>query len=173
MKNVDFDVFCVGGEPEIQKKVLRQLPKGVNCQRVSLSDIDLSLAYAGATALVYPSLYEGFGMPVIEAMASGCPVITTHHGSLAEAAGDAAYLVSGHSVPEMVTALTDLLDPAVQADLRDRGTEHAANFRWDNIAERMAIQLERAEQAGHSKENQAFFTEWARLRKVQADVDHQ
>ena len=173
MKDVDFDVFCVGGEPEIEQSVLDKLPKGVDCRRVVLTDHELSLAYAGAVALVYPSLYEGFGMPVIEAMASGCPVITTHHGSLAEAAGDSAYLISGHSVDEMVEALTRLQDPAVREDLHKRGLQHAAKFRWEPIAEEMAVQLENAIKQKDSPEFRKFAGEWARLRGLQAEVDHQ
>lgn len=171
MARVDFDIFCVGGEPEIEAQVLESLPPGVRAQRVTLSDHDLSLAYGGATALVYPSLYEGFGMPVIEAMASGCPVITTHRGSLAEAAGDAALLVEGTSVPEMTAALSRVLDPAVQADLRARGLAHAARFRWEPMAGLLLEQLHEVREAGHAPGAQDFFAEWTRLRRLQADVD--
>ncbi|WP_212525606.1 glycosyltransferase family 1 protein [Actibacterium sp. MT2.3-13A] len=172
MTAVDFDIFCVGGEKEIEPQVLDSLPEGVRAQRVVLSDHDLSLAYAGAAALVYPSLYEGFGMPVIEAMASGCPVITTRRGSLAEAAGDAALFVEGTSVPEMAEALTRVQDPAVQADLRARGLAHAARFRWEPMAELLAGQVETVIAAGKTPEAQAFFGEWARLRNIQANVDY-
>ena len=173
MTRVDFDVFCVGGEPEIEQKVRDSLPPGVNIQRVVLSDHDLSLAYAGAAALVYPSLYEGFGMPVIEAMGSGCPVITTRHGSLAEAAGDAALSISGTSVPEMAEALTRIQDPKVQADLRRRGFEQAARFRWEPMADRLHAVLAETIDAGQRPETQAFVAEWKRLRLLQARVDEQ
>jgi glycosyltransferase involved in cell wall biosynthesis len=173
MPDVAFDVFCVGGEAEIEKSVRDSLPKGVRCQRVVLSDQDLSLAYAGATALVYPSLYEGFGMPVIEAMGSGCPVITTKRGSLAEAAGDAAWFIEGTSVPEMAEALTRLLDPAVQDDLRARGLAHAARFRWDPMAEALLGNLKAVIKAGRSPQARKFFSEWERLRNLQAAVDFQ
>ncbi len=171
MTAVDFDIFCVGGEPEIEPQVLDSLPPGVRAQRVTLSDHDLSLAYGGAAALVYPSLYEGFGMPVIEAMASGCPVITTHRGSLAEAAGDAALLVEGTSVSEMTAALSRVQDPAVQADLRARGLAHAARFRWEPMAELLLEQFHEVREAARAPAAQAFFAEWTRLRRLQADVD--
>lgn len=112
MRESRFDVFCVGGEPEMERAILDSLPAGVRYRCVELTDEELALAYGGALALVYPSLYEGFGMPVIEAMASGCPVITTHNGSLAEAAGDAAHLISGMSVDEMCQALERIQDDA-------------------------------------------------------------
>jgi len=168
----DFDVFCVGGEPVIEQKILDGLPRGVRAMRVSLTDHELSLAYAGAIALVYPSLYEGFGMPVIEAMGSGCPVITTHHGSLAEAAGDAAHLISGHSVPEMVEALTRLQDPAVQADLRKRGLKHVKSFQWGPMADAVVDALGAVVDEGKTARAQAFFAEWSRLRRLQAEVDY-
>lgn len=173
MDQVDFDVFCVGGEPEIEQQVLDSLPDGVNCQRVVLTDYELSLAYAGAAALVYPSLYEGFGMPVIEAMASGCPVITTHRGSLAEAAGDAALLVEGTSVEEMTEAMTHILQPETGDELRRKGLAHAARFRWEPMADMMAEQIDVAVAAGKSEPSQTFFEEWTRLRGLMADVDYQ
>lgn len=173
MQNVEFDVFCVGGEPQIEQQVWEKLPAGVTCQRVSISDEELSIAYTGATALVYPSLYEGFGMPVIEAMAANCPVITTQHGSLAEAAGDAGHLISGHSVIEMAEALSKVQSAKVQADLRKRGLSHVKKFEWANIAEDMAKQIEAAQEDGNSKKIQDFVAEWARLREIQANVDHQ
>ncbi|AXI44593.1 glycosyl transferase [Sulfitobacter sp. SK012] len=172
MQSADFDVFCVGGETEIEARILDSLPNGVRASRVSLSDDDLSLAYAGAAALVYPSLYEGFGMPVIEAMASGCPVITTSRGSLAEAAGDAALLIDGTSVPEMVTALQGVLSPDTRATLREKGLAHAAKFEWQPMADKMAQQIDVAIRARDTKATTAFFAEWTRLRSLMADVDH-
>lgn len=172
MAATDFDIFCVGGEPQIEPQVLANLPQGVRVQRVDLSDHDLSLAYAGAIALVYPSLYEGFGMPVIEAMASGCPVITTHRGSLAEAAGDAALLVEGTSVTEMAEAMTRIQRPDLRADLQARGQEQAARFRWEPMAQLLHAQLQQVSLEGQTSEAQAFFAEWTRLRGLQADVDY-
>ena len=171
MTAVDFDVYCVGGEPEIEPQVRNSLPPGVNIRRVTLSDDDLALAYAGALALVYPSLYEGFGMPVIEAMAAGCPVITTKHGSLIEAAGDAALFVDGTSVPEMTEAMTRIQDPDLQADLRRRGFDQAARFRWEPMAEAFHSLLEAAIENARKPDAQAFLAEWSRLRLLQARVD--
>lgn len=168
MAAADFDIFCVGGEPQ----VLASLPQGMRAQRVELTDYDLSLAYAGAIALVYPSLYEGFGMPVIEAMASDCPVITTHRGSLAEAAGDAALLVEGTSVSEMAAAMMRIQQPELRAELQARGRAQAARFRWEPMAALLHAQLQQVSVAGRTAAAQAFFAEWARLRRLQADVDY-
>lgn len=170
MDQTDFDVLCVGGEPQIEDRVLQSLPEGVRALRTVLTDDELSLAYAGAAALVYPSLYEGFGMPVIEAMACACPVITTQRGSLAEAAGDAALLIEGTDKAEMAQALDHVQDPATAEALREKGLAHAARFTWAPMAEAMADQIDAAIAARTA--NQSFFEEWQRLRALMADVDH-
>ncbi len=101
----------------------------------------LPLLYARAEIFVYPSMYEGFGMPVVEAMACGTPVITTNVSSLPEAGGDAALLVDPKSVDELASAINKLLD---SQNLRDgmihRGFQHSAKFSWEQSArEHMAI----------------------------------
>ena len=172
MDGAEFDVFCAGGEPEIEREILDTLPPGVRCQRQHLTDDELATAYGGAAALVYPSLYEGFGMPVIEAMASGCPVITTHHGSLAEAGGDAALLVSGTSTDEMADALSRMQQPEVQAAFRAKGLEHSRNFRWSTMTRQLARSIEGLLQRAAASEFDEFFEEWTRVRAMQAGVDY-
>jgi len=171
MGDAHFDVFCVGGEREIEPEIRGRLPRGVRCHRVELTDDELALAYGGAIALVYPSLYEGFGMPVIEAMASGCPVITTRHGSLAEAAGDAALLIGGVSVEEMREALKRVQDEGVREELRRKGKAHALGFRWRGMADELTANLERLVAEARAGDYDHFFVEWRRLRGMQANVD--
>lgn len=172
LEEPSFDIFCAGGEPEIEATILRNLPPGVGCQRVHLTDDELNLAYAGAQALVYPSLYEGFGMPVIEAMASGCPVITTAHGSLAEAAGDAAILISGMSVQEMAEALAKVQLEGVRETLRAQGLAHAASFQWDGMAKLLGDCLVDAAARAKAGEFDAYVDEWQRIRRIQGAVDY-
>ncbi|UJP04899.1 MAG: glycosyltransferase family 4 protein [Nitrosomonas sp.] len=170
--NANFDVFCVGGETEIEPAILAKMPEGVHCRRVELTDEDLSLAYGGALALVYPSLYEGFGMPVIEAMASGCPVITTSRGSLIEAAGDAAYLIDGISVDKMRVALNQLQTASVRENLRQKGIAHAQQFRWSVMANTLTNCFEQLLIESRAGIYDNFFAEWKRLRQIQANVDY-
>jgi glycosyltransferase involved in cell wall biosynthesis len=100
-----------------------------------VSEDELRALYAGASAFAYPSLYEGFGLPILEAMAAGAPVVTSNVSSLPEVAGDAALLVDPHDSAAIGAALTRLLgDPAFADDLRTRGRARAAAFSWERTA---------------------------------------
>lgn len=96
---------------------------------------DLVALYSAATVFAYPSLAEGFGLPVVEAMACGAPVLTSNVSSLPEVAGDAAQLVDPLDADAIRDALRDLLeDPEKRSDLRRRGFERAATFSWERTA---------------------------------------
>jgi glycosyltransferase involved in cell wall biosynthesis len=97
---------------------------------------ELPLWYNAATALAYPSLYEGFGMPVTEAQACGTAVLTSNTSSLLEAAGEAALLVDPHSVDEIAAGLNRVLgDRALRQSLKERGLAHARRFSWSRTAQ--------------------------------------
>ena len=92
----------------------------------------LSALYRLASAFAFPSLYEGFGLPPLEAMACGTPVVTSRLSSLPEVVGDAALLVDPYSVDEIADALERVLgDDALRADLVARGRERVSHFSWD------------------------------------------
>jgi len=98
-------------------------------------DEDLPALYAGATALCYPSLYEGFGLPVLEAMACGTAVLTSDRSSLPEVAGDAALLVDPRDEGAIAAGLARLLtDGALRERLAAAGPPRAAGFSWDRTA---------------------------------------
>lgn len=95
----------------------------------------LPALYRSASICVYPSLYEGFGYPVAEAMASGTPVITSNLSSMPEVAGDAALLVDPASVDELASALVRMLsDDALRRDLGARGLARSRGFNWLRVA---------------------------------------
>lgn len=104
---------------------------------------DLLPIFKQATALVWPSLNEGFGLPVLEAFAAGLPVITSNTTSLPEVAGDAALLVNPESVGEIAEAMqTVSSNESLQNDLRTRGRARAKQFTWDRTA-RQTIEVYR------------------------------
>ena len=96
---------------------------------------DLPGLLGGATALVYPSRYEGFGLPVAQALAAGVPVITSNCSSLPEVTGDAGLLVDGDSEEELTDAMERVIRCSDLArDLASRGKERAKLFRWPECA---------------------------------------
>ena len=102
---------------------------------------DLPSLTAGATVFLYPSLYEGFGFPVAQAMAAGVPVITSNVSSLPEITGGAAMLVDPRSVAEIRAALDRLLtSPATRAQLAEAGRVQARRFQWD-VCARQSVQF--------------------------------
>lgn len=104
----------------------------------------------GAAVLAYPSRYEGFGLPPLEAMSVGVPVVTTTAGSLPEVVGDGALLVGAGDVEALASALASALDDdGLRADLVARGRVRAASFSWDRCAAGL-VDLYRAAHAGRS-----------------------
>jgi glycosyltransferase involved in cell wall biosynthesis len=98
---------------------------------------DLPGLYAGASVFLYPTLYEGFGLPVVEAMASGVPVLTSATSALQEIAGGYAYVVDPMDVDAIAKGIRALaLDEALRANFAELGRKRALDFSWDKAAER-------------------------------------
>ena len=98
---------------------------------------ELPLLYSGAAMLVYPSLYEGFGLPVLEAMASGIPVITSNRASLPEVAGDVGVMINPEDFGELRTHMQRLLEDRAEAGRLGRlGVERARLFTWQACADK-------------------------------------
>jgi glycosyltransferase involved in cell wall biosynthesis len=109
---------------------------------------DLPALYAGAACFVFPSLYEGFGLPVLEAMAAGTPVVAARAGSIPEIAGDAALLVDARQPRELAAAIEAVLgDAGLRDRLAARGRARAASFTWENVA-RQTLEVYDAVQPG-------------------------
>lgn len=130
----DVSVLCVGGRPELEPE-LADLANDISVIMARLNDDELKSAYSGAIALVYPSLYEGFGLPVGEAMACGCPVITGRHSSIPEVGGDAALYVDTSNLYELIDALYKVQNSEVRQQLIEKGFTQSKNFSWKCMAD--------------------------------------
>jgi glycosyltransferase involved in cell wall biosynthesis len=122
------------GASDVLRRVLERTGDGVTFTGF-ISDADLRALYERAHALVFPSLYEGFGLPPLEAMAVGTPVLTSNVSSLPEVVGDAALQVDPTSVDAIADAMARLLrDDDLRADLAQRGRERSRAFSWEATA---------------------------------------
>jgi len=130
-------LLLVSHGPEVQR--LRLAP-GVRILE-KIDDMHLRALYTGAVAMVLPSLYEGFGLPCLEAMASWCPVIAANRTSLPEVCGDAALLVEP-TVEGLSSAMVNVMhlhsDSMERATMMERGLQRAKEFTWEKTAERTA-----------------------------------
>jgi glycosyltransferase involved in cell wall biosynthesis len=109
---------------------------------------ELEGLYAAAACFVFPSLYEGFGLPVLEAMHRGVPVACSDRSSLPEVAGDAALLFDPESPDDIARTIETLLgDPEKAARLREAGRARAAGFTWERTAHGVLAAYERALEA--------------------------
>ncbi len=126
-----FDIIVTGGH--VMSEEYRQYTFGSNVHYLRMDDFELSLAYSGATALVYPSKYEGFGLPIVEAFASGCPVITCPNASIPEVAGEAAIYVFDDDIDGMADALCEVQKPQVRSALIAAGLEQVKQFSWTKM----------------------------------------
>lgn len=152
----DISLVLAGGKGWLYDEIFAQVEALGLRERVRFAgyveDEALPLWYGAASALVFPSLYEGFGLPIVEAMACSTPVIAARTSSLPEAGGDAALYFDATDADGLAAQIDRLLgDPALAADLRGRGLAQAARFTWEEAGRetgavyRRALGFERAE----------------------------
>ncbi|BAY33281.1 group 1 glycosyl transferase [Nostoc carneum NIES-2107] len=135
-----FDIICTGIGGVLAPE-FRAYTSGSTVHLLQLSDEELVLAYSGAVALVYPSKYEGFGMPVLEAMACGCPVITCPNASIPEVTGEAAIYVNDNDVEALANALCEVQKPSIRQSLINAGLSQAKKFSWTKMAQTVSSAL--------------------------------
>jgi glycosyltransferase involved in cell wall biosynthesis len=146
----DLGVLLIGGAPSLEPG-FAALAHGVPIRLADLSDSELRAAYTGAAALLYLSRYEGFGLPILEAMACDCPVITCRNSSLPEAAGDAAIYVDADDPRALHDAMLQVLESPLREELIGRGRQRAGMFRWARTAAVLGRALEAAVDGGKQK----------------------
>lgn len=135
----DLHLVIAGGRGWLEGPIYRAVDRLGLRERVHFigfaADADLPALYSMAEAVPYVSLYEGFGIPVLEAMACGAPVIASNRSSIPEVAGDAALLVDPLDVEAIADALRRVLEsPTLRASLVEEGRAQAARFTWENAA---------------------------------------
>lgn len=143
----EFDLVIVGGRGWMSEEIFSAPARFGVAPAVRflgyVPESDLPALYSLASLFVYASLYEGFGLPVLEAMACGAPVITSDNSSMPEVAGEAAVLVDPRSVEGIQNSIARLLeDGNARSELGRRGRERAARFTWDASARRLLTAFE-------------------------------
>jgi len=137
--NIEQKLVITGRKGWLYKDIIEKTNKTPFSKDIIFTDFvddeDLPSLYSGAEIFLYPSLYEGFGLPVLEAMSCGSPVITSNLSSLPEVAGDAAILVDPMNVEEIVQAMEKLLrDRELRKELKRKSLERAKFFSWEMAA---------------------------------------
>jgi glycosyltransferase involved in cell wall biosynthesis len=135
-------LVIAGGKGWLSDETFREAERSAYADDIRFTgyvpDGQLPALYTGAEVFAYPSLYEGFGLPVLEAMACGTPVVCANTSSLPEFAGDAAVLVSPEDPGAIANALEEVCsEVGLRTRLHDRGCERAREYRWERSAKRL------------------------------------
>ena len=116
-----------------------------------VSDSDLAALYSGAAFFAYPSMIEGFGLPILEAMSVGCPVLTSNISSMPEVGGDAALYVDPFNLESIADGLLKLAyDSKLRGELSAKGEQRIKIFTWDKFAHELINVYERAGTSGQT-----------------------
>ncbi len=137
---IDFDLVLVGGEKDItfqqKEKIKNTAGKGRWLLQEFCDDEKLAELYSGATVFVCPSLYEGFGIPLLEAMACGCPVVASNASSIPEVVGDVGLLFDPNDPNDLIRQIEKIIaDKPAALNLIEKGKIRAKKFSWDNMAD--------------------------------------
>ncbi|MGM5025785.1 glycosyltransferase family 4 protein [Tardiphaga sp. 862_B3_N4_1] len=162
-------LVCVGGHADIEPQ-LREIAPKLDVRRLKLNDVELRAAYTGAHALLYPSKYEGFGMPPLETMACGAPAIVCRNSSLPEVVADAAIFVDENDPADMQRAIVSLFVADTRRDFIDRGLRQASEFKFERTARQLADALTKTHRLLLDGELPMPGRGWAEFRKLQRRV---
>ncbi len=168
--NSNLAIVFTGGKEKLEAELL-QLVEGVETNVLQLSDAELRAAYSGAIALVYPSRYEGFGLPILEAMACACPVITCRNSSIPEVAAEAALYVGESDIDELVQALHQVQNLEVRSSLIVSGLAQAKKFSWAKMAAKIADTLMITAHEIENGNYQKPSSMWKELRQLQLQLE--
>jgi alpha-1,3-rhamnosyl/mannosyltransferase len=143
-------LLIAGGRGWLYQDLVAEVEKHNSVRLVGfVEDQDLPALYRHAALFAFPSLYEGFGLPVLEAMASGIPVVCSNSSSLPEVAGGAALLVDPLDTDALAAALTQVLeDEGLRTRMIERGVLQAARFEWERSASQLLGVMESLAEEG-------------------------
>jgi glycosyltransferase involved in cell wall biosynthesis len=133
----DIGILCVGGADQLEPE-FETLSANLFVRVTKLSDLQLRAAYSASAGLIFVSKYEGFGLPILEAMACGCPVITCDNSSQREVAGSAALYVSDADPNALAASMLQILDTDLRAGLVKSGHSRCRMFKWSESADALA-----------------------------------
>jgi glycosyltransferase involved in cell wall biosynthesis len=136
-----YQIVCLGGSREMETEYL-PLIEGLDILMFRVDNSEMHSIYSGALALVYPSMYEGFGLPVIEAMACGCPVITCRSGSIPEISGDDVIYTEPTNVVETSAAMVSVMNKELRETMIKAGLSRASLFSWAKMAQKLGALIE-------------------------------
>ncbi|HEX4349537.1 MAG TPA: glycosyltransferase, partial [Verrucomicrobiae bacterium] len=156
-KPSQYEIVCIGGAPALEEEFQSLVP-GTTCHVIRTSDEELSAAYTGAIALAYPSKYEGFGLPVLEAQKCGCPVITCRNSSLAEVAGESVIYVGESDEAAMRQALLGVQRPDLREALVSAGVKNICRYSWETTGSKLAGAIQTFQQMAATLPRQAAGT---------------
>lgn len=157
----DSPVLAIAGRVRDSARHLLELPRTLGIEGkvhfLGYVDDDEAVAlYNGALAFIYPSLYEGFGLPILEAMACGTPVITSNTSSMPEVAGDAAILVDPGDPQSLANAIVAVAtQPELRTAMRNMGLARSSQFSWDRCARETVAVWEQVVSAAHQKKDKS------------------
>jgi glycosyltransferase involved in cell wall biosynthesis len=140
LERTSHELVIAGGHGWLYQEVLAEAEERKDRVRMLgfVDDADLPALYRGAALFAFPSLYEGFGLPVLEAMACGVPVVCSNTSSVPEVAGDAALLIDPHDEESLAQALERLLsDEGLREQMVKQGFERAGQFTWERAARQL------------------------------------
>src|SRR3989338_2643862 len=143
-KHKDLHVIIAGAKGWKTARILRAVPSALRSRIHFLgyvSEPQLCELYSRAAMLVCPSVYEGFGIPLLEAMACSCPVVASNRTSIPEVAGDAALLIDPSNTPAFANAIEFMLGPKVRATYVHRGLKRARSFSWEESAKHILAEF--------------------------------